>query len=198
MQIKLNKNSWHYRSYTKFISDDPPKSLCPYFWIMFGLVIIYPFIFIFKKMFTFLELMVDLVDSFKVNRPKKQKKTLSFEEIYLRAVKKNKRYELIGKISFIFLMIFFGTIFIAFIYITSQKIGWFQTIINLFAFIGFIGSIVVIVFFALEYEWEDKIKNKIINLSIVKMVKEIIVASYKKSCPIIKWEDDFELESTKQ
>ena len=34
MNITLNKNSWHYKIYSKIVDNTPPKSLCPYFWTL--------------------------------------------------------------------------------------------------------------------------------------------------------------------
>ena len=77
MEIKLNKNSWHFKMYESVVSTNPPKSLCPYFWSMVLIICISPMILLFK--------LVDYIgDSFTKLRnkltPKKVKPELSYDE----------------------------------------------------------------------------------------------------------------------
>ena len=74
MAIKLKAESWHYKFFHKnFPYSEPPKTLCPYFWILVGLIIAYPF-------FKLAEGLSSLSDRISKMFPKKEKPQETEEE----------------------------------------------------------------------------------------------------------------------
>ncbi len=50
MNITLKKDSWHFKIYSKVISEREPKSLCPYFWSWVAMIIGSPILILFGIM----------------------------------------------------------------------------------------------------------------------------------------------------
>lgn len=180
MKIKLNYDSWHYRFFNKLLPfTEPPKSLCPYFWTLLGLILIYPFLKIiqwFNKLFNSI--------------PKKE---ISKEHIY----KKMKLYSNIGEYFFKFILyvilplLGIGLIFGFILILTETKIK--LIIITLLTFIVMVLGIFVII------KLIEK-TSKYFSILIKKTIKFILIPSqwcwwmikaiYEKSCPLIEWENN--------
>lgn len=172
MQITLNKNSRHFKYYSWVLNThDAPKSLCPYFWIMFFLLGFSPVILLIKG----IEFLVD-----KLPKTKRPHKLLTEEEIK----KKNKREDFIlNGILFLgkALLVFVIGLLVCLLYMLGQKTGWVSFIKGLFMVIGFGFTLFLIVYFFVD-NW-----NKILNLAIIKIPVQMIKALYTKTCPLINW-----------
>ena len=204
-QVTLNKDSWHFKYYSMIVSDNPPKSLCPYFWTMIPLILLSPVIglivvlaFIHKHVTSFFDSIV----------PKKVKKEKTFEDLErehkewkIKSEKREQTWQNIGKkfawiLKFIVLpslIIYLGYL----IYTTGIKIGWFRFFINLVG--GIVIVSMVIGFIVLVETYGGRVGKfilkllrplNIINWKVTKICGEMIVATYTKMCPIITWEDE--------
>lgn len=200
MAIKLKAESWHYKFFHKnFPYSEPPKTLCPYFWILVGLIIAYPF-------FKLAEGLSSLSDRIAKMFPKKEKPKETYEEWQERwdrerAKEKIKEARLtkLGNIAFkIFL---FGIaplcILYAFyqLYLSAQVVGWMHILTATGIVVGIIICLVGIVcafqWFADKYF--EKIGKGIVKFSIfiftpLKWIGWMIKALYEKACPLVQWE----------
>ena len=202
MAIKLKAESWHYKFFHKnFPYSEPPKTLCPYFWILVGLIIAYPF-------FKLAEGLNAL--SFKISGmfPKKEKLNETPEEWQRRwdeeRAKERRKQDIMKKMGSVSFKIFvFGIvpvgIGIAFyqLYLIGQESGWLTLLIATGICLGFVLGLIGLVFF---FEWFSekyftKIGNGIVKFSIfiftpLKWFGWMIKAMYEKACPLVQWEGD--------
>lgn len=206
MAIKLNTDSWHYRMFKReFEYSEPPKTLCPYFWITVALCIITPFQMLFKG---FDSIMKKIVSVF----PKKAKveKTMDeWEREYKEQRQKQKikqaRMEKIGK--------FFGKVFmygvapillIILVYgmfKEFQKLGWYHALAGLGICIViaiFIVAIYTLIGFLFD-RYSTKVGNTITKFSVfiftpLKWIGWMIKAGYEKACPLVEWEGDTDVK----
>jgi molecular chaperone IbpA len=98
MAIKLNADSWHYRMFKReFPYSEPPKTLCPYFWLTVALCIVTPLNMLFKW---FDRMMTKIVSVFP-KKPKVEKTADEWETEFLEMRKREKikeaRMEKLGK-----------------------------------------------------------------------------------------------------
>ena len=182
MNITLNKNSWHFKIYSKVISETPPKSLCPYFWSMIALTVFSPcilLVFLLKKVSLFFDRIVP-----KKKKTKKDIFSMTSEELDedLKKMKKNaRRSEIAGKILFGVWLTFMFIIVIVGTYFGIQKDGLFVFLRTIFSLIGIITTMYWIVR-GLIY-----VIPKITNSNVIKVPVAMIKAVYTKTCPIINW-----------
>lgn len=210
MAIKLNADSWHYRMFKReFQYSEPPRTLCPYFWITIALCIITPFQMLFRG---FDRMMTKIVSVF----PKKRKveKTIDeWEREYKEQREKQKikqaRMEKIGK--------FFGKVFIFGVvpilliglvygmYLQISKIGWRD---GLIAFGVILAFTIILIGFVKLFElflnrYASKIGRGITKFAIfiatpLRWVGWMIKAGYEKACPLVEWEGDVYKETEKK
>jgi hypothetical protein len=209
MEIKLNKNSWHFKMYESVVSTNPPKSLCPYFWSMVLIVCISPMVLLFKLVNyignSFTKLKNKLI-------PKKVKPELSYDEwLEKKSIefdKSMKRQEKWDRASYKTAIVFkwvvlplLGLVIICLLYEAVKSIG----LEGLLASIGI--SLIVIVsvlgFITLIDNYGHKIVGPIarflswinpLNWEITQMIGGMIYATYKVACPMIEWEGTEETE----
>lgn len=203
MKIKLNTESWHYKFFNKSLPyTTPPKSLCPYFWILVGLIITYPF---FKLVMGLTDLSNRLAKMF----PKKEKQRYSAEEWLERwdmerAKEKRKaaRMEKLGNYgfkAFMFVIVPSAILYGCYqLYLSAQVVGWLHILIATGVTLGIIICLVGLVFF---FEWFSekyftKIGNGIVKFSIfiftpLKWIGWMIKAMYENACPLVQWEGEF-------
>lgn len=216
MAIKLKTDSWHYRFFDKnFPHSSPPKSLCPYFWILVGLMVLYPFI-------KGAEIVMALGNAFgKLFSPKiKPEPYETFEEKLERwkaenerERRKQERMEKIGKLfgKFLFYVVLpLAMIFLlVYIWVTAQRFGWYDVLIAIGITIAGTASFVSLLYLIDNAntswdnsEWGQKINIRLSKIfdGVVKVMEYIVTplkwigwmikASYEKACPIVEWEDN--------
>lgn len=204
-QVTLNKNSWHFKYYSLIVSDNPPKSLCPYFWTMVLLIVLIPLI-AFFMVFAFIH--KHLTNFFEKIHPQKQRKEETYEEIMARWEKEKvrdlKRKQFWDKATDVFIFIF-KYIFIPVATISLLYWGYLQTVkvgfINVIAALGIIIVVMGIVFgfIKLIETYGGKFGNFILkcvrplnvfNWKVTKVCGQMIKAQYTKMCPLITWEGE--------
>lgn len=184
MNITFNKNSWHYKYFNWITGMEPPKSLCPYFWITVAITILLPIIllvnfilYVNKKIFT-----------------KKEKKPnfLKTEAEIKFQRKKTKFYNKLGDLFINFILFIIGPLLVLYIlfstvfmvYIIPFDVLW--TLILIFA--SLLVGVTIIYNFLKEISEVFKYLNPF-NWTITIICWEIIKSVYKKACPLIKWEE---------
>lgn len=182
MKIQLNKNSWHFKYYSAVISSNPPKSLCPYFWSLVAIILFSPVILLFKLAAKLGSLL-----------PKKKSKSKSLfdmnqEELdeYLKKLNKRaKKTEMIGKIVF-GVFISMVTILVCLgLYGSTQKIGFFETMVNAFSLFGFACFLFLVTNFLVEKKVDSRVRK--LFGGVFKIPVAMVKAIYERSCPLINW-----------
>jgi MFS family permease len=179
MNITLNKNSWHFKIYSKVISNTPPKSLCPYFWSMVFIIAFSPY-FLLTHGFSYLFQMIPK-RKVKYKKPLIEMTQQELDVELERQEKKLNRMEKTGKVILISLGIFALSIIVVSFYITISKIGFLEFLNMLFSIIGFVTTVY---FIGVSI---GKNAKKIKNSNVVKVPGAMIKAVYTKTCPIINW-----------
>lgn len=195
-EISLSRDSYHSKVYEKVTGMKPPMSLCPYFWIWMSIIVFSPFILLYKGL------------KFIHSKTRKHSDLKELEPNYWE--KKDRRREFwmsLGQIAKWILIISIGGLLIT--GIVLKIIDSWQTIITMtwddvlnglinvgivlltavsVCFVGYLISKIWKFTFNPEnrfmgfmYVVGDKI-NKILNI-----IGSMIYATYKKSCPIIRW-----------
>jgi hypothetical protein len=178
MNITLKKDSWHFKIYSKVLSDKAPKSLCPYFWQWVVMIICSPVFFLFWVM----KFLTSLFEP--KPKPKKSSHDMTDEELQkeiARIDKKLKRSERAANIVLGIFGLFLLVLLVSSMYFGIKKDGWFNFFRNTFAIVGLAFSVywtVVIL---------SKTSKKIGDLNVVKVPLTMIKAIYTKTCPIINW-----------
>jgi len=180
MNITLNKNSWHFKIYSKIFSDTPPKSLCPYFWSMVCIVVILPVILPFS-------LGAYIGSKIPKRKEKPNKKLLNemtneeVEQELERMKKRMKSSERTGKIVLGVFLLFIVSFVVISSYLGIKKDGWFVFFRSIFAMVGvftttywFIRGLVYVI-------------PKITDFNVYKVPVAMIKSVYTKTCPIINW-----------
>ena len=196
MQITLDTNSWHYKLYSKVVSGNPPKSLCPYFWTIVALVVFSPFLLLIFTMFTAIE----WYDKIKKKYFPKKEILMTYEELNkyweeeeAKDKKRDEFWQNVGNKIQTFFSLFFIVIFLFLIYtfiVTSIKMGWLLTLKTI-GFSLLIGGSVVLFFWLLGKFFKKIVpvfgKIKPNSWSITKMIGGMVYATYTKACPLIEW-----------
>ena len=211
MQVTLNKDSWHYRYYSAMVGSKPPRTLCPYFWIMVALIIISPIvgsIFLIGKITTFIS------ESYNKLKPKKVKPSETYEETLARwdreRAAEDKRYLFWNKVGNIsskfFKWVILPLLGITILYLLSSsayQMGWLGTLITILVFSGILG-IMLSIYWLLDRYGEVvgggfvrlvvtifKFINPF-NWKVTMIIGEMIKAGYTKACPLIQWDENLE------
>lgn len=206
MKVTLNKNSWHYKFF-KFMLEgvEPPKSLCPYFWILVGLIVCSPVIGLAALVIKIGKFLDSIVSKFV---PKKQKKEKTLEEWEaewraqrLKRDAKAARMEKIGKffgkiaiwvgLPSVLVLVIYG------VYSNVVKLGWYHMLVGLglcivLAF-GLFGIVKLFEWFFDRYF--DTIGRGITKFAIFiftpfKWIGWMIKAGYEKACPLVEWQGE--------
>ncbi len=210
MAIKLNADSWHYRMFKReFPYSEPPKTLCPYFWLTVALCIVTPLNMLFKW---FDRMMTKIVSVFP-KKPKVEKTADEWETEFLEMRKREKikeaRMEKLGK--------FFGKVFIYGIapilliillygmFKEFQKLGWYHALVGLGICIV-IAILIVAIYTLIGFLFEKystKVGRGIVKFSIfiftpVKWIGWMIKAGYEKACPLVEWEGEVYKETERE
>lgn len=210
MQVTLNKNSWHYKYYNAMVSDTPPRTLCPYFWIMVALIIISPFVGVFFLVDKTFKFFVKLI-------PKRAEKEETYEEMVVRWEKRDevrrKKTKFWGNVADYISKFFkwivlpaFGLIVLWALSVTSYELGWLQSLIRVGIFLVIVAIIVGFIYFLEEYgeyiaiglggfgRFIGKIFKFInpLNWKVTQIIGEMIKAGYTKACPLIQWDGNLE------
>jgi ABC-type multidrug transport system fused ATPase/permease subunit len=212
-QVKLNKDSWHFKYYSLIVSDNPPKSLCPYFWTMVPLILLSPLVGLIMSIFYIMKYITMFFDWIVPKKEKKQKSMKEYQREYKKIIEtqreKEKRREKFwnsvgDKFSWCFTYIFvpLGIIILIYtVFSTAVKVGWLKFLIYLGLAILTLGLIVGFIIFVETFGGRiGKFISKCLsilnpfNWKVTKICGEMIVATYTKMCPIITWEGKEENE----
>lgn len=208
MNVTLKQNSWHFKLYSKVIDDNPPKTLCPYFWSLVAILLFSPILLtmlLIKSLLEGIEYLRKSITPVKVEPEKSFEERL--DEMRKQIAKDNKREErrmktlnvMVGVGSLLFKWVVLPSLAIGIIYtifVTGNSIGWLQLLLIVGAVLGFI----LIIF---GFVWTiDTYGNKIIHpigkvlrklnpikWSITQIIGGMIYATYVKACPVIQWEE---------
>ena len=205
MEIKLKKNSWHFKLYSTVISDTPPSSLCPYFWTLVVLVLVSPMIGI-------AYLVVKSIDKIsagiswlklkfkKEGKPKPSKTIEDYIDEWKREEEASKRRAaLISKIGKGLLI----TVFVMLVLLLTIY-GKKENFITLLIALGISLNIVLVVIGTISVCETFNLEEKLAKFTPLKWIKQsspyqllvgMIVATYTKMCPLIKWEQVKEKEN---
>lgn len=175
-KITFNQNSWHFWYYSNLISKTPPKVLCPYYWCMVFLIVLSPILLPvigIKKLYKFIS--------------NKIKPNVIKEYDYKKAKRREKIAETVGK-SIIISLILLGFL-LGFIIYKAVHIHGLLGFLKIFAMaLGISISVIILLFLLfLTFEGIKFIGMKIYHNNFIQIQKEMIVAIYKKACPIIEW-----------
>ena len=205
-QVKLNKNSWHYRYYSQIVGSYTPKSLCPYFWSLVGLLMLSPFIFFIYYMTMFSDYVTKKIDKIlpkkkvKYDYPKNDDEWVEYFKKQNELSERREKYwdKIFSKTTIIAKWIVLPILVIALVYLIyygGEKYGWLSLLIRIGLALLFIGIIFgIVVFIEKITETLGGGFNKVwkyinpFKWTITKMIGGMIYAWYKKSCPLIEWE----------
>ena len=215
MNVTLNKDSWHFKYYKHCIGGNPPRTLCPYFWIMVSLIIASP-LFGFFAVVKFISKQVDkLTNNVKLfnskSKPPKPQKTM--DEMIVEMEKEREKYyrnqknwSKVGDITSLFfkwvVLPLLGLLILYGLYDTATEIGLIAFLIRVGIWVLALVVIVAFIHFTVEYERElgrgfNKIGRTInpFNWKFVQIIGEMIVAGYTKACPIVEWVEDEDIQN---
>jgi hypothetical protein len=170
-KVSLNKNSWHYKLYDWITKGDTPKTLCPYFWMMVGIILLLPILVLFKLTSQFIDYCIGKTKEVKINDNTKNN-----------LKKFGKFLEISGKIllgAWLFLSLVF---LILLLYKLASNVGWYTMFKNLLSIIGVILITKEIIV--------SKLLKKFFNLKIFQILKSMAISIYTKSCPLIEWNEN--------
>jgi hypothetical protein len=194
MKITLNKNSWHFRFYHYTTgSSTPPMSLCPYFWSLVGLAVLFPILLIAKGIISLLKVRDRFRNKFIAQKKEKEKMLTgeALEKHYEKMVRKLELTDTIGK-AFAFISI----LSIVFLIITLfaigiSELGWFKMMVQTFIAFGIVISAFGVVWLLQQIVIGSVYLSQMIsNLSGIQMIKGMIISAYTKACPIIDWNEE--------
>lgn len=194
-QVTLNTNSWHFKYYSTIVSETPPKTLCPYFWIMTLLIIMSPFFGVAFGLSFIAKNINNFFDSI-LPKSKKKERTMEEWEEYFREEDR--------KLLWCFKFIILPVILILVCYLVYQhKVGWFVILMTLAISLSFAALIFGFVYLVEKYGSfvGEKIWNVIkfvnpLRWKITLIIVEMIKVSYTKACPIITWEGKTKQDET--
>lgn len=197
MEITLNKNSWHSKYYKWVLNSEPPKSLCPYFWISFALLVFSPIIFIVRSISWITMKMFD----FSVNKKDDVFSNETLED-YLEKTKKrqernNKTNRILGHIGKFFFYVLLGIVlFILILFIKQHGVLQLLFRVIIGALMCFTISFVIVTIVSLSDSRDNSIKRfckkhlsflDVTKWESVKMIVAMMKSIYKKACPLITW-----------
>jgi NhaP-type Na+/H+ or K+/H+ antiporter len=213
-EVKLNKNSWHFKYYSNVVSDDLPKSLCPYFWTMVFIITISPVI------LPILGIKL-LTEYLAVKLPKKEKKHRTTEEILNKFRKEDEQrlkrtvfWNKMGEVFTKYVLLPIVFLFLGYsIYVGCDALGvlgFIQMILTISVLGGVLVGLVILIEKIGRYSSRlkkylpnlSKPLSKLLNILIkpfkiiltfiykgLKVCGQMINAQYTKMCPLIIWEE---------
>lgn len=194
-QVELSQDSWHFKIYSKFISSEKPKSLCPYFWTWVAMLLLAPFVLVMSPLVVIISKVLDYLDE--------RESKLSYEEWKAKHDKKqvwwNKFWKVVGNI--IKKIVIYGVIpaaAVVLFYTLYKNVGvidWYKVLLAIGAGLGVVATVILLVqgiaiihvkFYNSHIKPFLKAVNPV-NWKVTKLIGTMIVATYKKACPIIIW-----------
>lgn len=216
MKVSLNKDSWHFKYYTHCIGGNPPRTLCPYFWIMVSLILASPFIGLANLISYVVKTLVTLrykMSPIKKQTPKPQK---TYEELIKELEKQNElhdrrreRWSKVGDFmsiisKWVMLPLLIVGLVIS-IYLAGDTMGWMSFLIRIGISILLIGVFITLIHYSIKYERElGRGFNKVfriinpLNWKLIQIIGEMIVAGYTKACPLVDWVGEDKNENSVQ
>ena len=179
MQITLNKESWHFKYYSWVRNNEnPPKSLCPYFWSMVVFIVFSPFIIVGKCLTIFLTKVIEKrLDKVSHRTPEERTKAIKWEN------RIEKTLETTGKIILSLSVLFIVVLFCLLFYHTVQEVGIFGLLNGIFVIIG----VLTVIYFIVDKWVEKRFGRKIIRSKVIQIPVEMVKSIYNKACPMINW-----------
>lgn len=193
MRLTFNKKSWHYNYFNWITGMEPPKTLCPYFWINVAITVFLPIILI-VKFISYINI------KFFTKKEKPYPKFVEdFTKEYLKTElqinfqkKKTKFYTKLGDLFGLFLIFVMAPLTLLYIlysiglmiYVIPFDTLWTGILIIASVFVGWI----IIYNFLKEISGIFKYLNPF-NWKIIKIFWEIVKSVYKKACPLIEWKN---------
>jgi MFS family permease len=187
MKITLNKESWHSRFYKWAIkTEDLPKTLCPYFWIMLFIVLTSPVLIVVRSITWIFGKIGQL---FK----KKEKEILSEEEEFDRMIKQTRRMVLASKIVLTGSLLLLITMVTFVLWDVHHKHSWKEILVIFFMFVGMITTVILSIWGlialikALRIERITETRIWIKTGAAFSIIWAALVGIKEKACPIINW-----------
>jgi len=181
-KISFNRDSWHFWYYSNVFSKEQPKVLCPYYWTMVFLILFSPLILPFlgiKKIFFYIG------SKFESNKPKVIKVC-----DYDKELRKLKTSEIIGKVIFIIVIVGLLILIVCCFYDGVTKYGWLHILKGIgIGILVALGIILSIVFFYYTFKGFRYVCLKLYYTNFIQVPKQMVVAIYKRACPIIEWKN---------
>jgi hypothetical protein len=214
MKVTLNRESWHYRLFKKELPyTNAPASLCPYFWTIVGLCLVTPFLSAGRG----LEKASKWVGSL-IPKPKKVVKPKQSHDEWLdewnERIKKDRikqdRLDKIGKVfgkGILYLVSVCGGIGVIFgIYTLATTTKLIELVVAIILVVSMVGFVLGLVWAIEKFghylaDWIVRFFSWInpLKWSITKMIGWMIVAGYKKMCPLVEWSgEEIKKEETYQ
>lgn len=177
-EVTLSKSAWHVKFFT-WATGSAPKwnNLCPYFWSLVSLLIIFPLLLLWK----IVKLIFKGISSIIENIPEKPEKEYVSKEPTPQSIKRLKIFDSILKwiariVIILYLSLCVITIILA-IYKLFMAEGAVLSFIYIFAFIGVLAVVIAIIWGIISY----------LNSDTHEMIKGMIHAKKQKYCPHINW-----------
>jgi hypothetical protein len=199
MSITFNKKSWHYKYFNWITGMEPPKSLCPYFWINVGITLLLPII-LMVKLITYIVLKIsyriktDKPVPYFVNEFGKEYLKTEFEIKYQK--KKTKFFNKLGNFIasivsnfVIFVVIPLLILFLVFCFGLTLFTTPFDLLLTvILQVVSMYLGVIIMYNFLKEISGIFKYLNPF-NWKITKILWEIIKSIYNKACPLIEWKN---------
>jgi len=194
-QVTLNKNSWHFKLYKSMVSDDTPKSLCPYFWTMVLLIILSPLIVVAYGIVEIGTFLTKKFGSKKIETFGEKLERYRKEEE--KAIKRMKFWDRAGEIcSWVIKYVVLPFIIICFIGLivySGMEMGWLELLKQVLIGLTVVGVLTSIPFLLIKISpFLGKILTRLnpFNWKVTIIIGEMIKTVYTKACPLITWESD--------
>jgi hypothetical protein len=195
MAIKLKAESWHYKFFKKQLPyTSAPRTLCPYFWMLVGLLVTYPIIKIGNGIDTFFTWLVGFIPKTKEKEQSQEEWEREYKEKRRKAKIKEEKMHRIGK--FFSNIFFYGVLPIIgciLIYFIGRELIRIPLINTLVAFgICIVLAVIIVGIVELGERWGDKVIDFLIKIigTPIKWCWLMIKAGYEKACPLVEWEGE--------
>jgi hypothetical protein len=194
-QVTLNKNSWHFKLYKSMVSDDTPKSLCPYFWIMVLLIILSPLIGVAYGIVEIGTFLTKKFGSKKIETFGEKLERYRKEEV--KSIRRMIFWDRAGEIcSWVTRYIVLPSMIICIIGLVidgGMKIGWLELLKQTLMTLTVVGVLIGLVFLLIKISpFLGKILSLInpLNWKVIIIIGEMIKTVYTKACPLVTWVED--------
>lgn len=202
MKVTLNKQSWHYRLFKKELPyTNTPASLCPYFWTIVGLCLVTPFLLVGRGLERLSKWVSNLIPKSKEVVKPEQSHDEWLKEWNDKIKKDRIKMQRIDKIGKVVVTVLLISLLITVVFVLGHSLYMLATNSTLIQFfvglgiaIGFAGFLYVVVEGFTKYghylgDWIISFFKWInpFKWSITKMIGWMVVAGYKKMCPLVEW-----------